>query len=151
MNNILPALAFATAWIFGLVLISGSFIHVVVGEVMLMTLIQVRELNLPGAKERSDHPAQSASATNKQDLMKGNPRCRLVVEVEEPAQAGNWRIRLQSTTKKLKPESRTLQLKSIVIAQCKLKKNASKKNYIDLVKLFKFEIYATINISYSLY
>ncbi|XP_042954002.1 WAT1-related protein At5g07050-like isoform X3 [Carya illinoinensis] len=46
---------------------------VVVGGVMLMTLIQGRELNLPWTKGRSDHPAdQSASATNKQDLMKGS-------------------------------------------------------------------------------
>ncbi|XP_040986373.1 WAT1-related protein At2g39510-like isoform X2 [Juglans microcarpa x Juglans regia] len=81
MNNILPALAFATAWIFGFEKVNirrfqsqakilGTI--VVVGGVMLMTLIQGRELNLPWTKGRSDHPSQSASATNKQDLMKGS-------------------------------------------------------------------------------
>ncbi|KAG6734727.1 hypothetical protein I3842_01G284800 [Carya illinoinensis] len=82
MNNILPVLAFAMAWIFGFEKVNIRRLQsqtkilgtiVVVGGVMLMTLIQGRELNLPWTKGRSDHPAdQSASATNKQDLMKGS-------------------------------------------------------------------------------
>ncbi|GMY08606.1 WAT1-related protein At2g39510-like isoform X2 [Fagus crenata] len=79
MCNILPAFAFTMAWLFGLEMVNIRRLHsmakilgttVAAGGALSMTLIKGDTLNLPWTKGRNRHD-QSASAANKQDLMKG--------------------------------------------------------------------------------